>query len=371
MTKKMNVILDDKIIAGIFALFPGKIYLVGGALRNFFLKKNIGDFDFAVGIPFAEVCNILDQKKVVYRIVSSEYGVVRVFVKNREFEITSFRIDTQTFGRSATCTFTPDIYQDAKRRDFTVNAIYMDGEGNFIDPYNGITDIKNKILKFIGDPLIRVSEDVLRILRYFRFLPYFPVIDKKSFDVCHNSIYLVETLSANRIRDELEKALDSSMCFEIIEYYYKYKVFKFVPDALENYKKLLKQEKIQGQTSWIRALFVLFKDYSFVGLKKEELKHLQNLKSAFAENLTPRVCWFYYGKNITYDLCLMQNKLDEFCQIDDVIFPVSFNEAEALLKKDLPKVIIRKYNSMKEKWIESDCMLNKKELLKILVEFSF
>ena len=88
---------------------------------------------------------------------------------NYKFEITSLREDISTDGRHAKVKFSKDWKKDASRRDFTINSIYSDGEGNLFDPFNGKKDLENGLIKFIGDPDKRIKEDYLRILRYLRF----------------------------------------------------------------------------------------------------------------------------------------------------------------------------------------------------------
>ena len=128
---------------------------------------------------------------------------------DNEFQITSLRKDIKTFGRSAVVGFVNSIGIDAKRRDFTINALYLDYEGNLIDPHNGYKDIISKNLKFVGNPIERIKEDYLRLLRYCRFYGRY-----SRFDDLHKSQHYVlklvnniKILSNKRIIDEFLKIL--------------------------------------------------------------------------------------------------------------------------------------------------------------------
>ena len=96
------------------------------------------------------------------------HGTVTAIINKKKFEITTLRKDVLTDGRHANVSFTKDWKQDALRRDFTMNSIYADIEGRIFDPLNGILDLKNGKIKFIGSPEKRIQEDYFRILRYFR-----------------------------------------------------------------------------------------------------------------------------------------------------------------------------------------------------------
>jgi tRNA nucleotidyltransferase/poly(A) polymerase len=111
----------------------------------------------------------INKNKIRVNQKNIKYHTISVFLDNDEFQITSLRNDLKTYGRSADVNFVDSVYIDAKRRDFTINALYLDYEGNLIDPYNGYQDIIDKNLKFIGSPIERLKEDYLRIFRYCRF----------------------------------------------------------------------------------------------------------------------------------------------------------------------------------------------------------
>ena len=128
---------------------------------------------------------------------------------NNEYQITSLRKDVKTFGRSAVVGFVNSISIDAKRRDFTINALYLDYEGNLIDPYDGYNDIINKNLKFVGNPIERIKEDYLRLFRYCRFYGKYSRYDdlNKSRHQVLKLVNNIKILSDKRIIDEFLKIL--------------------------------------------------------------------------------------------------------------------------------------------------------------------
>jgi poly(A) polymerase len=136
-----------------------------------------------------------------------QYKTISLILGNNEYHITSFRKDLVTFGRQAYVSSAENLYQDALRRDFTVNALYWDGKGDLIDPFGGLNDIMNKELKFIGNPSQRIQEDYLRVLRFCRFFSEFP--QKKISYYLKNKIFSkltnISILSNKRMKDEFAK----------------------------------------------------------------------------------------------------------------------------------------------------------------------
>ena len=164
-------------VSQIFRIFEGfqknSIFLVGGCIRDSILQKDVTDIDFATSLNPDETTNLLDQNNIQFVDVGKKFGTVTAIINQKKYEITSFRKDISTDGRHATVTFTNNMKEDAQRRDFTFNALYVDSDGEIFDFYNGQEDLKQGNVNFIGEPNERIKEDYLRILRYFRFLAFF------------------------------------------------------------------------------------------------------------------------------------------------------------------------------------------------------
>ena len=147
----------------------GEIRYVGGCIRKILNNETVDDIDLATNLKPEEVCEIFKKNNIRYFESGIEHGTITALIDNEKFEITSLREDVLSDGRHAEVKFSRDWKKDASRRDFTINSIYSDNEGNLFDPFNGKIDLKNGYINFIGDPEKRIKEDYLRILRYLRF----------------------------------------------------------------------------------------------------------------------------------------------------------------------------------------------------------
>ena len=144
--------------------------IVGGYVRNYLRNIETKDIDIATKLNPDEVIELLSKEKIKTVPTGLSHGTVSAFINDQIFEITTLRKDSNHDGRHADVEFTDDWEEDASRRDFTINAIYMNYNGEIYDPFNGVSDLNNSIVKFIGDPEKRIKEDYLRIFRYYRFL---------------------------------------------------------------------------------------------------------------------------------------------------------------------------------------------------------
>lgn len=198
----------QKVIAALENAAPGGARYVGGCVRDSLLGDTPKDFDVATTLTPNEVSDAV--KKAGLRAVPTgiEHGTVTVIVDHQGVEVTTLRADITTDGRRASVAFTADWAVDAARRDFTVNAIYLTPDGALFDPVGGLSDIKSKTVRFIGDPEQRIREDFLRILRFFRFSARFA----DTFDAAGTKAIAklkdgVSTLSAERIGAEFSAIL--------------------------------------------------------------------------------------------------------------------------------------------------------------------
>ena len=174
---RFSSILEQNDVAQVFDLFEAyqknSIFVVGGSIRDALLNREITDIDFATSLEPKTITEILNKENIKFIDVGIDHGTVTAIINERKFEITTFRNDIFTDGRHAQVSFSNSLEEDALRRDFTINAMYLDKGGNLIDPTDGKTDLENRVVRFIGNPDERIKEDYLRILRYFRFLALF------------------------------------------------------------------------------------------------------------------------------------------------------------------------------------------------------
>ena len=183
---------------------------VGGAVRDDLLALPVSDIDLATRIPPDDVIRRLEKAKIKAVPTGIDHGTVTAISDGHPFEVTTLRRDVSTDGRRATVAFTNDWQEDAARRDFTINALSADpGSGELFDYFGGIADLEQRHIRFIGDPLQRIAEDHLRILRFFRFHARFGAgePDVAALNACSERANDLMALSRERIADELLKLL--------------------------------------------------------------------------------------------------------------------------------------------------------------------
>ncbi len=183
---------------------------VGGAVRDDLLGLPVNDVDLATRIPPDEVVQRLEKARIKAVPTGIDHGTITAVSDGHPFEITTLRRDVSTDGRRATVAFTDDWREDAARRDFTINALSADPlTGELFDYFGGIDDLEQRHIRFIGDPLQRIAEDHLRILRFFRFHARFDAgeADQAALDACTARANDLMALSRERIADELLKLL--------------------------------------------------------------------------------------------------------------------------------------------------------------------
>ena len=146
-----------------------EVRYVGGCIRKILNEEKLDDIDLATNLNPQEVKDALKKSNINFYETGIDHGTITAVIEGYNFEITSLREDIKTDGRHAKVKFSTDWKKDASRRDFTINSIYADIEGNLFDPFDGKDDLEKGIIKFIGEPEQRIKEDYLRILRYLRF----------------------------------------------------------------------------------------------------------------------------------------------------------------------------------------------------------
>jgi len=188
----------------------GQTRYVGGAVRDDLLQLPVSDVDLATRLQPEEVMERLEAARIKAVPTGIDHGTVTAVSDGHPFEITTLRRDVSTDGRRATVAFTNDWKEDAARRDFTINALLADpNTGEIFDYFGGLEDLANRHIRFIGDPLMRIAEDHLRILRFFRFHARFGQgePDAAALDACTARANDLMALSRERIADELLKLL--------------------------------------------------------------------------------------------------------------------------------------------------------------------
>ena len=189
---------------------PGCARFVGGCVRNAVLGREVDDIDIATTLTPDEATSALQTKGLRVAPTGVEHGTVTAISEHRPYEITTLRRDVSTDGRRAVVAFSTDWAEDAMRRDFRLNALYLDPEGRLYDPTGeGLADAHAGRIVFVGDAMVRIREDYLRILRFFRFLAWFGQgePDAAAVEACRALKETLSGRSAERTQKELLKLL--------------------------------------------------------------------------------------------------------------------------------------------------------------------
>src|SRR5215469_8212869 len=183
--------------------------VIGGAVRNALLNIPVGDIDIATTAVPDEVIRRARSAGIKSVPTGIEHGTVTLVINAQPFEVTTLREDTETFGRKARVAFGRDWVGDARRRDFTMNALSASPDGVVHDYVGGLADIAERRVRFIGDPKQRIEEDYLRILRFFRIHAAFGAgeVDRAGYFACIAARAGLASLSAERVRMEVLKLL--------------------------------------------------------------------------------------------------------------------------------------------------------------------
>ena len=200
---------ETRAVLGALTANGGDARFVGGCVRNALLGVAVADVDLATPLLPDEVMRRLEATSIRAIGTGLEHGTVTAVTNKRAFEITTLRRDVATDGRRATVAYTDNWAEDAARRDFTMNALYADGEGTVYDPVGGLGDLKAGRVRFIGDAATRIKEDYLRILRLFRIHAWYGKgdIDGEALRACAAGRAGIKDLSGERIQKEMLRLL--------------------------------------------------------------------------------------------------------------------------------------------------------------------
>ena len=297
-----------------------KLKLVGGCVRKLITEEKIDDMDIAINIEPEKIKKVLVEQKIKFVETGITHGTITVLINDFKFEITSLRKDLSTDGRHAKVEFTSNWEQDAQRRDFTINAIYSDISGEVYDPLNGIEDLKNGIIKFIGDPNQRIQEDYLRILRYLRFYTQYnknKFHDEITIKAIKRNLDGLAKISRERILEELFKMMKLNNFSKLFEdEFCRFIILSILPQ-LRNYNriKILNKisYKIKKQIDKILLLSILIVDetdncnfflYKYQ-LSNEDKKRILFIKNSF-KNYSKQ---YLYSKKNLLKLTYLSDKL--------------------------------------------------------------
>lgn len=344
---------------------------VGGAVRDDLLDLPVNDVDLATRLEPHEVVKRLEAARIKAVPTGIDHGTVTAVSEGHAYEVTTLRRDVSTDGRRATVAFTSDWQEDAARRDFTINALSADpSTGEVSDYFGGLDDLADRHVRFIGDPLTRIAEDHLRILRYFRFHARFGAgePDPAALDACTARANDLMALSRERIADELLKLLALTDPAETLRIMVSREILKPVlPEitfrGVDRLAQLIRAERDAGiSPEALRRLAALLPAdpaiAQAVGARlKLSNKARKRLACAAGPALhsSPEVLAYRLGTECAEDRLLLAGHPDEARRIGTSQPPRLPIGGGALISRGLPEgpVVARTLRTIEERWIEA------------------
>ena len=377
-----------------------EVRYVGGCVRKIIKKQIVDDIDLATNLKPNEVCDALKKKEINYYETGIEHGTVTAIIDNNKYEITSLRKDISTDGRHAKVEFSIDWKEDAARRDFSINSIYSDKDGNLFDPFNGKKDLEEGNVNFIGDAESRVKEDYLRILRYVRFFINYSnqSHDPKIIKIIKKNIGGVSKLSSERLLDELKKLTKSNAFLEIFKDNTCLELIKIIfPQLknLDNFRKInyhAKDNLSKVDFSFLLSLMIIdgtdnadYFIYKF-NLSKKDQKRLKSIDFFYKENVNVKYfneknfnkIFYFNGKQTVLDIInfklfssvKVEKKLLNLIEIyKNKILPTFPISAKTIMAKyNIPegKILGSKLKLIEETWVQNSFQISEKQIQKII-----
>lgn len=381
-----------------------EVRFVGGCVRKAINNEEIDDIDLATSLEPVEVKKIFNNNNIKVIETGIAHGTLTLILNKKKFEITTLRRDVATDGRHANVKYTTNWEEDALRRDFTINAIYADINGNIFDPQNGILDLKNGKIKFIGLPRERIKEDYLRILRYFRFFIHYSKIshDEETIQSIKQNINGLNKISNERIFDEVKKILSLKNIYKL---FFEKKSKEIIVNIFPQFKfytrlkileSLNKEIRSKYDFSLVLALLIIDQtdNYEFFCYKykvpnnlkdkfENIFKNYENLKNKnFYSRDNIKKLIYFLNKEKVIDLLLFSmcvNKNINSVNLESLIdfihkyqipkFPISGDYLKNLGYKS-GRGLGKKLNEIEREWVKNNFTLDKKIMEKSLTKIN-
>ncbi|ETZ07599.1 CCA tRNA nucleotidyltransferase 1, mitochondrial [Holospora obtusa F1] len=330
------------------------------------------DFDLAISCPPDLTMRFLQESNILSIPTGIKHGTISAIVEGILYEITTLRTECNHDGRHASVEFTHDWAGDAARRDFTMNALYVDEQGKIFDTVQGQEDLAQGIVRFIGDPDARIQEDYLRILRFFRIHAYYGKgdLNTQDFSSCCRWKHMLSILSKERITKEFFKLLEAPNPWYVIEKMISSGILSQILQTRLSFVSTEELEQCSGYNPGPLVRWATLTEYPCPGLrlsKKQERTfsalhiplNFQHIKeSLYAQDVSIVLgrCWLTCVKNFKNSKTQF---LENWCQYSEqissfvpVFFPLNGN---VLLDNGVTSQHIGKIlNHVKQWWIKHD-----------------
>jgi len=377
-----------------------EIRYVGGCIRKVIKKENVDDIDLATNLTPLEVCEALKNKQISYYETGIEHGTITAIIDEYKYEITSLRKDVSTDGRHAEVEFSLDWKEDASRRDFTINSIYADSDGNLFDPFNGKKDLEEGYINFIGNAEKRIQEDYLRILRYLRFYLNYSN-HKHQPEIIKNikkNIDGISNISSERLIDELKKITSSNGFLKLFKDKESLELIEIIFPQLKNIKNFKKQNSYAAENFlkidfiFLIALFVIDgtdnADYFLYKFKisNKDKKRLKLIDLFYREKVTLNnfteknlnKLFYFNGRQAVIDIInfkiFTSNKVEKkLIKLLDIykekVIPTLPIGADILMSKfqiSEGKTLGNKLKKIEETWVQNGFQISDKQVQQIV-----
>jgi len=355
-------------------------YAVGGCARNALLGVPVADVDIATSALPEEVVRLAQAAGFKAIPTGIEHGTITVVSNGESFEITTFRKDVDTDGRRAAVAFSNNISDDAVRRDFTVNALYVEADGTLHDPLGGLSDIKARRIRFIEDAALRIEEDYLRILRFFRFTAWYgdpsAGLDADGLAACATHVDGISKLSKERLGAEMKKLLAAPDPAPALAAMFASGVLaQILPGADPQYIAPLVHLEQTGEipASWPRRLAALGGENHVkrLRLSKAEAKRLNAMTTAMQSGDATKVMAYRFGADAalgakmieaaTLSSPLREELREHIAEGAKATFPVK--AADLIGRIGAGPHLGAELNRLESLWVNADFKPSKKALL--------
>ena len=376
-----------------------EIRYVGGCVRKILKNEKVNDIDLATNLTPEQLMGICKKKNIKFYETGLKHGTITATIKDYKFEITSLRKDLKTDGRHADVVFTNDWKEDASRRDFSINSIYSDLQGNIFDPFNGKKDLENGKINFIGDAEKRIKEDYLRILRYIRFFLNYSKHDhnRDVVKIIKKNLNGFSKISPERLLDEFKKLFHSDGFLNLANNELSYEIISLVFPQFKNIHLLKNLNKFAKENiknmDFIFLISLMIVDgsdnadyfiYKFNISKKDQKRILflnDYLNNKNNKNFNTKSLWkilYFNGKESLLDLINFHIFISKKVDKKLVNFIDFFKEKEAPLLPLRTVTLMTKYNipegkdlglklkKIENKWIDNNFTISEKEVEELI-----
>ncbi len=377
-----------------------EVRYVGGCIRKIINKEKVDDIDLATNLEPNQIISLLKENNINFYETGIQHGTITIIDGDFKFEITTLREDFQTDGRHAQVKFSTDWKKDAMRRDFTINSIYADMEGNLFDPFDGKKDLEKGVIRFVGDPEKRIKEDYLRILRYIRF---FLLYSKQKHDgeilrVLKKNLVGISNLSKERLLDEIKKFIDSKLLEKLAYDKHSIDLIQSIFPQLINIKifkspnYFAKLKLNECDFIFLLSLLIIDKTDNFeffiykFNLSNKDQKRLKIINNFYKEKLSTKLfseknlnkLFYYEGREAVNDILSFKlfmskrvdnrliNLLENYKSKTIPSMPISAKKL--MLDYDIPegKILGDKLKIIEGQWVDNDFKISEDQISKIV-----